>query len=298
MGDVCVITGGGSGMGLATAKLVGRHSAVLIAGRTLAKLEAARAELRALGIDAEAVACDVADRAAVDRLAARARALGTVTAVVHSAGLSPHMGDARGILEGNALGTIHVNEAFSAFMGAGSCIVDVASMAGHLLPGLLLPTKDYALSRTDQGRFVERMLARVNLFPRAKRPGLAYGISKNFVLWYARTDAVRLGQRGIRVLSVSPGTFETPMAELEKEATSGYANQSPLGRIGRVEEIASVLAFCVGDQAGYLTGVDILCDGGCTAVGFHPLKDKLQEATRGLWGGARQTLFKHTGEAP
>jgi len=294
MKNVCVITGGGSGMGLATAKLMGKDNTILIAGRSQKKLEAALTELRAEGVEAEAFACDVAIRESVDRLAARAKELGPVTAVVHSAGLSPHMGEPRVIMEGNALGTVNVNEALSAVMAKGSCIVDVSSMAGHMMPGLILPTKDYKLSRTDKELFLHRMMARVNLFPKSKQAGVAYGISKNFVIWYAKTDAVQRGPEGIRVLSVSPGSFETPMAELEKEATAGYTEQSPLGRIGRVEEIANLLAFCVSDKAGYLTGVDILCDGGCMAVGANPLKDKWKEVTRGLRGS---TSPKPTAEA-
>ncbi|MGC4118536.1 MAG: SDR family oxidoreductase [Myxococcales bacterium] len=288
MGKLSVITGGGSGIGLATARLLGQQGQkVLLAGRTQGKLEAAREELRLEGIEAEVQTCDVADRAAVERLAARARELGSVAAVVHCAGLSPNMGDARTLLECNALGTVHVNECFAEVLESGSCILDVSSMAAHLMPSLLLPTRDYPLSRTDRDEFLRRMMARSSLFPKAKRPSFAYGLSKHFILWFAKTDAVRLGRRGIRVLSVSPGSFETPMAAQE-EGAARYVEQSALGRFGRPEELAQVLAFCASEQASYLTGTDILCDGGLTAVGINPFAVLAGQAARAVSGWVKR----------
>ena len=87
-------------------------------------------------------------------------------------------------------------------------------MSGYLVPGLLMPTGKYKYSRTDKNLFIRKMMARVNLFPKRLRSSMAYAFSKNFVMWYAKTDAVRFGEKGIRVLSVSPGTFDTPMGEL------------------------------------------------------------------------------------
>jgi NAD(P)-dependent dehydrogenase (short-subunit alcohol dehydrogenase family) len=272
MKKVCVITGGGSGMGLATAKIMGRDHFVILVGRNPQKLENALAELRSEGIEAESFACDIADRASVDRLAAHARETGTVSAVIHAAGMSPHMGDPKTIMETNALGTIHMNEAFYEVMEAGACIIDVSSMVSYMVPGLVYPVGSYKHSRRDEAAFMKKMMARVNLFPKGYRQHIAYAISKNFVIWYAKTGAAKFGQKGIRVLSVSPGFFDTPMGELEKDLSAGYTQFCALKRTGQVEEIANLLAFCASDKAGYLTGVDILCDGGCVASGVNPLK--------------------------
>lgn len=263
MGKVCVITGGGSGMGLATAKLIGKDHHVIIVGRTLSKLEAALAELKADGITAESYACDISEREAVDKLAAYAKSKGTIASVIHSAGMSPHMGDALTIMKVNALGTITINEAFYDVMEEGSAIVDVSSMSAYMAPKALMPTKKYRLSRTDKTKFMKKMMGRVNLFPRKLRSQLAYVISKNFVVWYAITDAAKFGQKGIRVLSVSPGSFETPMGEVERADAEAFIKDCAIKRFGKVEEIASVLAFVVSPEAGYLTGTDIICDGGC-----------------------------------
>ncbi|MDF2985977.1 MAG: short-chain dehydrogenase/reductase [Eubacterium sp.] len=265
MKKVCVITGGGSGMGLATARILGKENHIIIVGRTLKKLQAALEELKAEGIEAESFACDIANRASVDKLAIHARKMGTIASVIHAAGMSPHMGDAKTIMEANALGTINMNEAFYNVMEEGSCIIDVSSMSAYMIPGFILPAGKYKYSRIDKELFMKKMMARVNLFPKKSRSGVAYGISKNFVIWYAKTDAAKFGEKGVRVISVSPGSFETPMGELEKEGVENLIKYCAIKRLGHVEEIASLLAFCAGDKVGYLTGTDILCDGGCVA---------------------------------
>ncbi|MDF2881412.1 MAG: short-chain dehydrogenase/reductase [Clostridiaceae bacterium] len=272
MKNVCVITGGGSGMGLATAKILGKNHYIVIVGRTVKKLDNALAELKAEGIEAEAFACDVSDRDSVNKLANHSAELGKVTAVIHAAGMSPHMGDAQKIMAANALGTINMNEAFYQVMECGSCILDVSSMSGYMIPKIILPTSKYALSLKDEDLFMKKMMARVNLFPKKQRSGIAYGVSKNFVIWYAKKCAGIYGDKGIRVVSVSPGNFETPMGKLEEEEADKFTKYCAIKRFGKVEEIAYLFASCVDEHNGYLTGVDILCDGGLVASGMNPLK--------------------------
>lgn len=266
---ICVITGGGSGMGLAAARVMGVDHTVLISGRSTGRLEGAIDMLRTEGIEAEAFPCDVSDRDSVALLARRARELGRIRVVIHAAGLSPHMGDARTVMAVNALGTIHVHEAFLPLLEAGACLIDVSSMSGHMLPAILLPTGAYPLSKENPEAFLRRMMVRVNLFPRNLRSSLAYGISKHFVIWYAKKEAGRFGEKGVRVLSVSPGSFETPMGEVEKDGLAAYVERSAFRRLGKVDEIAHLFRFLADERLGYLTGTDILCDGGCMAAGMH-----------------------------
>ncbi|MGC6176854.1 SDR family NAD(P)-dependent oxidoreductase [Lacrimispora sp. 38-1] len=124
---------GASGMGLATAKIMGKSHYVIISGRTISKLQNAVNELQEAGIKVEAIACDISDRASVEKLAARANEVGKVTAVIHAAGMSPHMGTGEMPLRVNALGAIYVNEVFSKVMGDKSCILDVSSISAYLL---------------------------------------------------------------------------------------------------------------------------------------------------------------------
>jgi NAD(P)-dependent dehydrogenase (short-subunit alcohol dehydrogenase family) len=272
MKNVCVITGGGSGMGLATAKLMGKNHYIIICGRSVNKLENAVSELKAEGIEVEAYACDVSDFINIEKLANHAKKVGKVKAVIHAAGMSPHMGDAKKIMEANALGTININNAFYNVMEEGSCIIDVSSMSAYLTPKIIMPVRLYKYSVMDPDLFMKKIMKRVNLFPEKVRAGVSYGISKHFVIWFAKQDAARFGAKGVRVLSVSPGNFETPMGELEKEEADLYTKYCAIKRFGHVREIASLFAYCASEEAGYLTGVDILCDGGLVASGINPLK--------------------------
>ncbi len=266
MKKVCVITGGGSGMGLATAKILATEDYyIILVGRSASKLENAINVIRELGGEGEAFSCDISNKESTRKLARRAAQIGEVKAVIHAAGLSPHMGDARTIMIGNALGTININDAFYEVMAEGGCIIDTSSMSAYITPQLIMPKRCYPLSRINKEKFLEKMMARVNIFPKKTRPGVAYGISKHFVIWYAKTDAARFGEKGVRVLSVTPGNFETPMGELEKEEATAYLKFNAIKRPGRTEEIARLYVALIDERIGYLTGADIICDGGCIA---------------------------------
>lgn len=266
MTRVTVITGGAGGMGLATAKVVGRDQAVVLADVRQERLDGAAAALSELGIAATIVNADVTDPDAVDRLLKTASEVGTVRAVIHAAGVSPSMGDAEYVMRTNALGTLHVNEAFFAAGGEGSAIVNVASMAAHLLPEEIIPAQHFPLALQDQDRFLTEMLAACELAPEEMRSGLSYAISKAFVKWYSSSQAERFNARGMRIVSVSPGSIDTEMGRLEEQAGAGaMVADAAVPRWGKPEEMADLLAYCASDRAGYLTGTDILNDGGVVA---------------------------------
>ena len=105
MANVCVITGGGSGVGLEAAKHMPAETILVIAGRTLDKLEKAKAILEQDGHDVHLVTCDVSSRKEVHELCLAAKELGTIKTVIHAAGLSPTMADPDSIIRVNALGT-------------------------------------------------------------------------------------------------------------------------------------------------------------------------------------------------
>lgn len=276
MKQICVVTGGGSGMGLETAKLIGKEQKIILVGRTVAKLQNALDELHALEIEAEAYPCDAGDREAVDKLAQYAAAQGTVKTVVHAAGVSPHMADALKIFKINAVGTVNIDEAFGEVMGEGGCILNVSSMSGYMLPEANIPRQIYALALTDIAAFESAAAQMLAAVPQEQSTGMAYTISKNFVIWYTTKIAMRYGKKGIRVVSISPGTFNTPMGEVEGEQAASFALAGALGRLGEPEEIAKMMAFMVSDQCSYLTGVDILYDGGAITA----FRDRMEKAAR------------------
>ena len=264
--QVCVITGGSSGMGLAAARRMAKRGfRLVLAARGRERLETAAAELAAQGADVTVCPCDISDRQSVDALAAFAAQQGDVTTVLHIAGMSPHMGDAEAIMRGNALGTVHIHDAFYPVIEPGGCLVDTSSMSAYLAPEFIMPKGAFKLAADDREAFFRKMMARVNLLPKKSRPGAAYAISKYFVIWYARREAARFGARGVRVLSVTPGNFDTPMGKLEKDEAGAYLKFNAIPRLGKPDEIAALFAAVSDPGMGYLTGTDILCDGGCVA---------------------------------
>ncbi|BBX19580.1 oxidoreductase [Mycolicibacterium duvalii] len=266
MQNVIVITGGAGGMGTATAKVVGTDHKVVLADVRTDRLDAAAAELAGLGVDVTAVHCDVTDRAAVADLFDRAAGLGTLSAVIHTAGVSPSMGDAEYVMRTNALGTLYVDEVFHDTAGAGSAVVNVASMAAYLVPEELLPIAQYALALTDESTFLTEMLTACEVVPEDMRSGVAYAVSKAFVRWYSSAQAERFNTRGQRIVSVSPGSIDTEMGRLEEQAgAAAMVTDAAVPRWGTPQEMAELLAFCASSRAGYLTGTDILNDGGVVA---------------------------------
>jgi NAD(P)-dependent dehydrogenase (short-subunit alcohol dehydrogenase family) len=267
MQKITVITGGAGGMGLATAKLMGQGHHVVICDVNQQRLDSASAELKQLGIHCDSMVCDITNTQSVAALVKFADTLGTVASVIHTAGVSPQMADPQTILKVNALGTINITEAFFAIATEGFTQVNVASMAAHILPGWLIPKRAYPYAVTDPATFLSKAIFRCNLIPNAfYRCGMAYSISKHFVMWYSRISAAKFGQKNARILSVSPGTFDTEMGRLEEKSGSiKMLEGAALKRPGKPEEIATLLAFCASDGASYLTGTDILCDGGVVA---------------------------------
>lgn len=259
---VCVITGGGSGMGLAAAKCMPLDKIIVVTGRTLSKLEGAVKELEALGYEAYAKTCDTSVREQVRELAEYAASLGEIKNVINSAGLSPAMADPEKLIRVNALGTVYVNEEFSKRMNAGSVIVDISSNSAYMIPGFLASKKVFALADTDEERFLKKILSLPRKLKGYKASGLAYGLSKKFVIWYAAKSAYALGEKGIRVCSLSPGLIATDMGNLEAGEGGMLLATCAERRMGKPEELGYAIATVADERNGYLAGVDVLVDGG------------------------------------
>ena len=263
MKTVCVITGGGSGMGLAAAKFMPKEKIIVVTGRTLSKLEKAVEELKELGYEAYAKTCDTSKREDVIALADYAAELGVIKNVIHSAGLSPAMAKPETLMRVNALGTVYVNQEFSKRMNEGGVIVDVSSNSAYMLPDFLANKKTFALAETNEELFLKKSLKMSKMIKdEYKSSGLAYGLSKKFVIWYAAKCAYEYGEKKIRVVSLSPGLVATDMGNLEAKEGAMLLKTTAERRMGLPEELGYAIATVADERNGYLAGVDILCDGG------------------------------------
>ena len=267
--DVIVITGAG-GMGAAVARRIGSGSTVLLADADEQVLGREVAGLAALGHDVVGQVVDVSDQASVEALAATAADRGPVAVVVHTAGLSPVQATVDAILRVDLLGTALVLDAFGAVISPGGAGVFVASMAGTM--ATLDPGFERRLATTATGD----LLALAELAPGAvPDPATAYVVAKRANQLRVRAASLAWGRRGARVNSVSPGVIATPMGAAELEGPNGpvmraLLDGSGMGRIGTPEDIAGVVEFLVGRTAGYVTGTDVLVDGGVVASLLAP----------------------------
>ena len=129
----------------------------------------------------------------------------------------------------------------------------------------------YVHEHMAENEFIKKLVARAGIAPKDARPGLAYAISKHFVIWFAKTDAARFGGKNVRCLSGTPGNFDTPMGALESGQADVFKKYSALKRNGKPEEIAALFALLLDERLGFLTGADILMDGGVVASGASGL---------------------------
>ena len=261
--NVCVITGGGSGMGLEAAKFMPKDKIIVVSGRTESKLQKAVDELKALGYEAYLKTCDTSKRESVRELAEYCASLGNIKNVINSAGLSPAMAKPETIVRVNALGTVYVNQEFSKLMQPGSVIVDVSSNSAYVLPSFIINKKHYTFAETDEELFVQKIIKKSNMAKTDyQKSGFAYSLSKNFVVWYAQKCAFEYGKKGIRVVSLSPGLIATDMGNLEAEEGGMLIPLTAEERMGKPEELGFALYAVADERNGYLAGVDVLCDGG------------------------------------
>jgi NAD(P)-dependent dehydrogenase (short-subunit alcohol dehydrogenase family) len=257
-----VVIGAASGMGAAAAAMLAPRGPLIVVDRDLESTQKAAA---ALGADVEAVACDITDQAQVSALVA---SIGRLDGLVLTAGLSPSMATGRRIYDVNLVSTARLLAALEPTLAPGSAAVCFASIAGHAVPAVA-PLTDVLDDPLSPGFF--DALAALGIDPDQRET--AYALSKLGVLRLVRRLAPSWGARGARILSISPGIIDTPMGKLEFEhqpLMTTMVEQSPLARSARPEEVAGVAAFLVSDVASYMTGCDVLVDGGMVAVTPDP----------------------------
>lgn len=269
MRNVTVVIGAGL-IGQAIARRVGSSNHVLLADVHQANADAAAQVLADAGFDTATAVVDVSSRASVHELAQSATGLGSVTGVIHAAGVSASQASIEQILHVDLYGTAVVLDEFGAVIAPGGAGVVISSQSGHRLPALTAD-EDRALATTP----TDDLLGLPMLQPDRLSDGLhAYQMSKRANVLRVQAEAVRWGTRGARVNAISPGIIITPLArdELNGANGAGYRRMielAPAGRAGTPDEIGTVGELLLTERGAFITGSDILIDGGATASHFY-----------------------------
>ncbi|HVO90521.1 MAG TPA: SDR family oxidoreductase [Casimicrobiaceae bacterium] len=265
MKNVMVLIGAGQ-IGQAIARRVGIAKHVLLADMRPDNADSAAQVLGNAGYDVSVATVDVSSREAVHALVETAMKIGDITGVIHAAGVSPTQASPATILKVDLYGTALVLEEFGNVIARGGSGVVISSQSGHRLPALTVE-QNKALATTP----VERLLLLPFLQPDQVKDSLhAYQMSKRGNSLRVMAEAVRWGKRGARVNTISPGIIMTPLAkdELAGPRGAGYRRMiegSVAGRAGTPDEVGTVGALLMGPDGGFITGSDILMDGGVTA---------------------------------
>lgn len=258
MTEAVVITGAAGGMGSAIARAFAEQGRPLI----LCDLHAGPLEELANAL-AEKAAVDIVagDVTAADYASKIIAALGgrKIGALAHAAGVSPSMANGKRVFEINFTATTHLVEGLLPHMAQGGAAILIASNSGQMFARPLFNGTFNKILRGKRPLILRLML-------RSSR--LAYPMSKRAVQLYAKSMSPAFGKLGARIVSLSPGIIDTSMGRLEQQAGPEMDKMiavTPLGRMGEPREIASVVVFLASPAASYISGTDILVDGGTVA---------------------------------
>jgi NAD(P)-dependent dehydrogenase (short-subunit alcohol dehydrogenase family) len=260
---LAVVIGAG-GLGMAITRHLARTYRILLADIDTGLLEREVAALRTAGYEVTGVGCDITDPEAVTALAEKSSIAGPVRALVHVVGLSPSMADGETILRVNLVGPTLVADSFVDLAQPGTAAIFVASLAGHL--SVPEPALIAALDNPLVDGFVTRVAGALG---DSLTPESAYTWSKWALIRMCRRRVAAWGDRGARILSISPGLIASPMGARELEAQprkKSLIDLTPLQRQGSMAEIADVIEFLLSDRASFVTGTDLLVDGGVAAA--------------------------------
>jgi NAD(P)-dependent dehydrogenase (short-subunit alcohol dehydrogenase family) len=262
--EVLTVIGVG-GMGQAIARRLGSGKTVLLADYNEETLASAAESLSADGHHVESLTVDVSSAQSVRKLAEHAGSLGAVTQVAHTAGLSPSQAPAEAILAVDLLGTALVLKEFGDVVAPGGAGVVIASMAGHMFPPLP-PEQEKALAHNPPDQ-----LLNLDFISSITDSNFAYPIAKQANHIRVRAASAHWGRRGARINSISPGIISTPMGQQELASPVGDGMRAMIamsgtGRQGTPDDIASATAFLLGPDASFITGTDLLVDGGVIAA--------------------------------
>ena len=273
MKNVMLLTGAGQ-IGMAIARRVGYGMKIVIGDKRRENAEAIADTMNKAGFTTVPVEMDLSSRASILAVIDSAQQYGEISMLVNAAGVSPSQASIETILKVDLYGTAVLLEEVGKVISKGGVGVIVSSQSGHRMPALGIELDEQLATAPT-----EELLTLEALQPQNIRDTLhAYQMAKRCNVKRVMAEAVKWGNRGARINSISPGIIVTPLALDDFNGPRGdfYRNmfaKCPAGRPGTADEVANVAELLMSDRGAFITGADFLIDGGATASYFYgPLK--------------------------
>lgn len=271
--DVMIVVGAGQ-ISMAIARRIGYGKKIILGDKNIENANNIAKIMNDAGFDVETLEMDLSSRESILHMIQIAQNYGDITTLINGAGVSPSQAPIESILKVNLYGTAVLLEEVGTVISKGGVGVTISSQSGHRMKQLT-PLEDEQLATTP----TEELLALDLLQPRNIKDTLhAYQLAKHCNEKRVMAEAVKWGQKGARINSISPGIIVTPLAIDEFNGPRGdfYKNMfanCPAGRPGTADEVANVAELLMSEKAAFITGSDFLIDGGATASYFYgPLK--------------------------
>lgn len=267
--EVMILTGAGQ-IGMSIARRMGYGMKIVVGDRSIENAKAICSTMNNAGFDSIPFEMNLSSRESILDLISEARKYGEISMLVNAAGVSPSQASIETILRVDLYGTAVLLEEVGKIIKPGGTGVTISSQSGHRLPALT-PVQDRLLATTP----TEQLLSLEMLRPENISDTLhAYQMAKRCNVKRVMSEAVKWGERGARINSISPGIIVTPLAIDEFNGPRGdfYKNmfaKCPAGRPGTADEVANVAELLMRPQGAFITGADILIDGGATASFFY-----------------------------
>lgn len=263
-----IVTGGTSGMGLETAKALSIFGPVLIGGRSEKRLESALKELNDLSIESYGKTCDVSDLESIKDFCDYALSIAPIGNVVNAAGVDFDNITKELIVKINMGGTINVVETFYPHM-ENSALLNYSSITGYFYNPTSAELEIW--NNPNDKDFVEKVLTKLGEATQTRsylsESYPAYCASKKFVIHYTMANVSRFGTKNNRILSIAPGSFDTPMLATQTAHMDSIVQGTAFKRVGTPKEMATLIIKLLSPGNDYLTGCDIIMDGGKLAIG-------------------------------
>ncbi|NLN51043.1 MAG: SDR family oxidoreductase [Acholeplasmataceae bacterium] len=259
MNDLYIITGATGGMGLDAAKHFAGKGKLLLLDVSIDRLNAVKSELTG---EIDVLKFDITLDQDLDKLVEYVKKQGGFKHLLHFAGVSESMQNSELIYKINLIGTKRLLAALYDYAQKGGSLTLTASITAHTTPA----SKDIIelLKEPTKEDFLPKIL------PLTENTSIAYGWSKLGVSQIPKLEVSKWGQKDVRINSISPGAIKTPMVEKEMEKNRALIEQliaaTPAKRIGLPEDITNLVAFLASEKASFITGADIIIDGGITPV--------------------------------